>query len=132
MADIFCKQKRSEIMSAVKGKNTSPEVLVRSLAHKLGFRFRLHSEGLPGKPDIVFPCHRKAVFVNGCFWHGHNCKRGRRLPQTNVSYWRDKIAANKARDRRVRDRLHRLGLRTLTIWECQLRDESLIVKRLRS
>ena len=131
MADIFSQRKRSEIMSAVKGKNTSPERLVRSLAHRLGYRFCLNIRRLPGTPDLVFFSRCKAVFVHGCFWHGHSCKRGRRLPEANAAYWLEKISRNKARDRRDRKRLNRLGWKTLVIWECELRQEQRVAERLR-
>src|SRR6266702_607040 len=89
---------RSWVMSRVKGRDTKPELLVRKLLHAKGYRFRLHRKDLPGKPDIVFPARRKVIFVNGCFWHGHNCARGARMPATNREYWARKIARNQARD----------------------------------
>jgi DNA mismatch endonuclease, patch repair protein len=85
-------------MRAVKGSDTAPEMMVRSLAHRMGYRFRLHRKDLPGKPDIVFPKLCKVVFVNGCFWHGHNCARGARAPKANAEYWRTKITRNSLRD----------------------------------
>src|ERR1700719_94774 len=97
---------RRRTMQAVKSKNTAPELLVRSLAHRMGYRFRLHRKDLPGKPDLVFPGTRKAIFVHGCFWHGHDCARGARVPKTNRDYWRAKIARNRARD-----------LKTLAVYE---------------
>src|SRR5256712_6187240 len=98
MADVFDHDKRSRIMAAIKGKNTTPEKIVRSLLHQMGYRFRLHQRTLPGVPDIVLPIHKKVIFVHGCFWHGHSgCKRAS-LPKTNKSFWRKKILGNKARD----------------------------------
>lgn len=130
MVDVFPRAKRSWIMSRIRDKNTSPELAVRSLAHSLGYRFRLHRSDLPGKPDIVFPARRKVIFVNGCFWHGHKCARGNRIPQTNRSYWRDKIRRNMERDKKHRRSLRRLGWRTLVIWECQIRNKHRLVSRL--
>src|SRR5690349_582275 len=89
---------RSRIMRAVKGVDTAPEMVVRSLAHRMGYRFRLHRKDLPGKPDLVFPKFHKVVFVHGCFWHGHECARGARVPKANAQYWRAKITRNSLRD----------------------------------
>lgn len=114
---------RSRIMRAVKSGDTAPELLVRSLAHRMGYRFRLHRKDLPGKPDIVFPGMRKAIFVHGCFWHGHDCARGARMPKSNRDYWTKKIARNKERDRAVRAALRRSGWTSLVVWECDLKDE---------
>lgn len=108
-------------MRAVKGKDTSPEILVRTMLHRSGYRYRLHRRDLPGKPDIVFPSKKKAVFVNGCFWHGHHCNRGARKPKTNTEYWENKIQCNRVRDKRHRIELGKLGWKTCTIWECELR-----------
>src|SRR5205085_4852988 len=107
MADIVSSKQRSAVMAAVKSTNTRPELLVRSMLHRLGFRFRLHAKDLPGKPDICFHKIRKVIFVHGCFWHGHNCKQVRH-PSTNVEYWEDKIAGNLRRDRRVKTALTKL------------------------
>lgn len=106
-------------MRAVKSKDTAPEMIVRSAAHGLGLRYRLHRRDLPGSPDLVFPIRRKVVFVNGCFWHGHNCARGAREPKTNVDYWRAKIARNVARDNCDLQALADAGWEVLTIWECE-------------
>jgi len=122
MADVFSKDKRSWIMSRVRSKDTLPEKIVRSHAHRLGYRFRLHRSDLPGKPDIAFPCRRKVIFVHGCFWHGHHCARGDRKPKTNETYWRDKITRNVKRDNEHRRNLAKMGWRTLIIWECQIKD----------
>jgi len=112
---------RSRIMRAVKGKDTSPERFVRSLLHRAGYRFRLHRRDLPGNPDIVFPGRRKVIFVHGCFWHGHDCKRGARLPKTNVAYWEEKIQRNKERDARHRRDLKEQAWQVCTVWECELK-----------
>ncbi len=115
MVDHLTRQKRSEAMSKVKGKDTSPEMRVRRLVHKMGYRYRLHRKDLPGKPDLVFPRLGKVIFVHGCFWHMHSC---RRLPNSNVEYWKAKFEENKKRDRRVRRQLRRLGWEVLVVWEC--------------
>jgi len=115
------KATRSRVMASVKSKNTKPEMLVRSTAHKLGYRFRLHRKELPGSPDIVFPSRHIALFVHGCFWHGHDCKHGQRQPATNVEYWRDKLRRNTERDARVQAQLIELGWKPITIWECQIK-----------
>jgi DNA mismatch endonuclease, patch repair protein len=121
---------RSAIMRAVKSRDTKPEMAVRSLAHRLGFRFRLHRKSLPGCPDLVFVARRKAIFVNGCFWHGHDCKRGARMPKANAPYWRAKIAGNMRRDAAARAALAAAGWDALTVWECETRDEGALSARL--
>ncbi|MFD1702847.1 very short patch repair endonuclease [Methylopila henanensis] len=121
MASVETPERRSAVMRAVKGRDTGPEMAVRRAAHALGYRFRLHRKDLPGRPDLVFPSRRKAIFVHGCFWHGHDCARGARTPKTNADYWRAKIARNMARDERVKAELAALGWETLTIWECELK-----------
>lgn len=119
--DVFSKEKRSEVMRAVKGKDTKPEVRLRKALFALGYRYRLNVKDLPGKPDIVFPKHRTVIFVHGCFWHGHNCKRGARTPKSNTEYWREKIARNKRRDKDNAAALKKLGWRVITVWECELK-----------
>ena len=108
-------------MRAVKSSNTSPELAVRKAAHALGLRFRLQRTDLPGKPDLVFPSRRLAVFVHGCFWHGHDCARGSRVPKSNRAYWTAKIGRNRARDARVAAELQDLGWRACVLWECETR-----------
>lgn len=125
MADRFTGSERSAVMRAVKSRDTKPEMVVRRAAHALGYRFRLHRKDLPGSPDLAFPRFKKAIFVHGCFWHGHDCARGARKPKTNAAYWEQKIARNKARDARVRGELAALGWESLTIWECELKRGSL-------
>jgi DNA mismatch endonuclease (patch repair protein) len=105
-------------MSRVKNKNTRQEVIVRSLLHRLGFRFRLHVAALPGTPDIVLPKYKAAIFVNGCFWHGHSCNRGK-LPVSNRDFWNDKILKNIARDKMNSEELKRLGWRPIIVWGCE-------------
>lgn len=117
-------------MAAIRGKDTKPELIVRSIAHRLGFRFRLHAADLPGKPDLVFPSRRAVVFVHGCYWHMHACKRGRSTPATNPEFWRTKRNANRKRDRRTLTALRRAGWRVLIVWECQIRDRLTLAKRL--
>ena len=121
MADTRSKEQRSRIMAAVHSKNTSSELLVRRFLWSNGVRYRIHFADLPGKPDIVLPRCKLAIFVHGCFWHGHeNCSLGR-LPKSRVDYWKSKIATNKKRDRSVRMKLGSEGWRILVIWHCQLR-----------
>jgi len=130
MTDRFDQAKRSEIMSHIKGKDTQPEKLVRRLLHKMGYRFRLHVNSLPGKPDIVLPRHKKVIFVHGCFWHGHkNCKRASR-PQSNTNFWNRKIDANIARDRENQRKLQLQGWNSLIIWQCQTKDLAALKNRL--
>jgi len=112
---------RSQIMRAVRSKDTRPELSIRHILHNLGYRYRLHSKDLPGSPDLVFSRRRKVVFVHGCFWHGHDCKRGAREPKTNAEYWKTKITNNKARDTRSLDALQQAGWEALIVWECELK-----------
>jgi len=120
-------------MAAVRSRDTTPEKFVRSLIHRLGYRFRLHCKDLPGRPDIVLPRHRAVVFVHGCFWHAHRCKAGDRLPATNTEFWRNKRNQNVIRDRTAIGRLRRFGWRVLIVWECETKNAVTIadkVKRL--
>lgn len=121
-SDIFSPEKRSEIMRAVKGANTKPEVSLRKALFAKGFRYRLNARELPGKPDIVFPKYRAVLFVHGCFWHGHDCRRGARRPKTNADYWRRKIARNRKRDHEAIAALQRHGWSVIISWECDLQD----------
>lgn len=122
---------RSRIMRAVKGTDTGPERAVRRVLHRSGYRYRLHRKDLPGKPDLAFPGRRKVIFVHGCFWHGHHCKRGDREPKTNVNYWRAKIARNKERDAAHQARLRDLGWDVLVVWECEITAADGLTDRLR-
>ena len=119
-------------MRRVKGANTTPELKVRRALTKLGARFRLHRKDLPGAPDIVLPGRRLALFVHGCFWHGHDCARGGREPKANADYWRAKIGRNRARDAANLQRLADLGWRAETIWECELKDAAALDARLKA
>jgi len=120
MADVVDKATRSRMMSGIKSKNTKPEILIRSLLHKQGFRFRIHSKKLPGKPDIVLKKYNAVIFINGCFWHGHNCHLFK-LPKTREKFWKDKINYNKDNDQRVIDNLKKLNWRICLIWECSIK-----------
>lgn len=119
MADNLSKEKRSELMSKVTGKETKPEITVRKYLFSKGFRFRKNVKTLPGSPDIVLPKYKTVVFVHGCFWHGHNCRKGR-LPGTNHEFWVDKIAKNTERDNRKISELTDLGWKVLVVWDCEL------------
>ena len=120
MADMVTKKRRSQIMSKIGSRNTSPEILVRSIIHRMGFRFRLHDTKLPGRPDIVLSRFRKIILVNGCFWHFHrNCKKSG-IPKSNSDFWREKFRCNTERDRRNRAILKRQGWGVLVIWQCAL------------
>jgi DNA mismatch endonuclease, patch repair protein len=120
MADIVDKETRSRMMSGIRGSNTKPELQVRRALHARGLRFRLGGAGLPGRPDIVLPRYRTAVFVHGCFWHGHHCPLFR-LPQTRPEFWRTKIESNRARDQRALEKLAEMGWHAFVVWECSLR-----------
>lgn len=119
MADKLTPAQRSQNMARVRSKNTRPELLVRRRLHEEGYRFRLHRADLPGRPDFVLPRYKTAVFVNGCFWHGHDCKAARR-PTTNVAFWNEKIEANIARDESRQAELAALGWSVALIWTCSL------------
>jgi DNA mismatch endonuclease (patch repair protein) len=123
VADVFTPEKRSEVMAAIRAKDTKPEITVRRALHAMGFRFRLHAAGLPGLPDIVLRRLETIVQVKGCFWHGHRCLKGR-VPEVNRPYWQAKIAGNKARDARNERRLRAMGWRVKTVWECRVRRSS--------
>ncbi len=120
---------RRRNMQAVRNGDTKPEIAVRKLLHHLGYRFRLRRSDLPGKPDIVLPRHRLTVFVHGCFWHRHDCKRAT-IPKTRTEFWEAKLSANAARDARVMEALHELGWRTVVIWECEIGNHELISDRI--
>lgn len=124
MPDVMTPQQRHECMSHIRSKDTKPEQLVRQALWHNGFRYRLHVKGLPGKPDIVLPKYRTVIFINGCFWHGHEGCRYYVIPKTNTSFWLDKITSNKARDARDESALNEAGWRVVTIWECELKKEN--------
>jgi DNA mismatch endonuclease (patch repair protein) len=117
-------------MSHVRSADTKPELLVRKLVHGMGFRYRLHRKELPGTPDLVFVGLKKVIFVNGCFWHGHSCKRGT-IPATHTEFWQNKIQRNKERDEQARKALETLGWQSVDVWECELRDTSQLKKKLK-
>lgn len=122
---------RSAVMARVKARDTRPELRVRRLLRAMGHvGYRLDRRDLPGRPDIAFIGRRRAIFVHGCFWHGHDCRRGARAPKTNADYWRAKIARNRARDEAALQALAARGWRALVIWECELRDEAALTARL--
>lgn len=130
MADVFSKEKRSWIMSRVNGRDTKPELLVRSLIHRMGYRFRIHRRDLPGNPDIVLPKYEKVIFVHGCFWHGHKgCARSKR-PTTNKIYWDNRLDNNIARDKRSLRAIRRLKWKVLVIWECEIKKPELLLIKL--
>lgn len=128
--DVYDAAKRSSVMRRVKGRDTTPELVVRRALTRLGARYRLQRADLPGKPDIVLPGRRLAIFVHGCFWHGHDCARGARTPKQNRDYWVAKVGRNVARDARTRDALAAAGWRVETIWECELKDPAALTARL--
>ncbi|HWU49204.1 MAG TPA: DNA mismatch endonuclease Vsr [Asticcacaulis sp.] len=119
-------------MRAVKSKDTAPELRVRRLLHGMGYRYRLHRKDLPGHPDLVFAGRKAVIFIHGCFWHGHDCRRGARMPKTNADYWTVKIGRNRERDARALNALAEQGWRALTLWECELKDESALRQTLRA
>ena len=122
MSDVFERAKRSEIMSRIRGRDTKPELVVRRIAHRLGFRFRLHRKDLPGSPDIVFPRYRAVIMVHGCFWHRHPGCKYAYTPKTRVDFWRKKFESNVVRDRQNLLTLSERGWRTMVIWECETKD----------
>lgn len=127
--DHLTVKNRSALMRRVRNRNTAPEMLVRSLFHRLGFRFRLHRADLPGTPDLVLPSRRMAVFVHGCFWHQHSCKRGA-PPASNRDFWRNKLERNQQRDRKSAQLLKRDGWQVVVIWECETRDQARLARRI--
>ena len=121
MTDTVSPKRRSEIMSNVKGKHTKPEIIVRKFLHAKGFRFRLHSSKLPGKPDLILKKYKTIIFINGCFWHGHENCRIYVMPKTNVDFWREKIDKNMFRDRIIINNLKEMGWNVIILWECTLK-----------
>lgn len=130
MSDVYTKAKRSEVMSRIRGKDTGPERAVRSMLHMMGYRFRLHSAYLPGKPDIVLARYRTVVLVHGCFWHRHSGCRYSYTPKSRREFWRKKFQQNVERDREVRIALGKSGWRVVTVWECELNLPDRLKKRL--
>lgn len=132
MADRISVANRSENMRRIKGRNTTPELVVRRLAHMMGYRFRLHRRDLPGKPDLVFGPRRKVIFVHGCFWHQHQECRSGRIPGSNIGYWAPKLRRNQERDAAAQTALAALGWDVMVIWECEAKDQSGISSRIAS
>ena len=130
MTDIVETKCRSKMMARIRGRDTAPELAVRRIAHRMGLRFRLHRKDLPGRPDLVFPKHRLAVFVHGCFWHRHEGCRHASTPKSRTTFWTEKFAANVERDARQEAALRTLGWRVLVIWQCETRDEAAVERRL--
>jgi DNA mismatch endonuclease (patch repair protein) len=129
--DVFTPAERSAVMRRVKGRNTGPELALRRLLTRMGQRYRLHRKDLPGSPDVVMIGRRTAIFMHGCFWHGHDCGRGARQPKSNADYWMAKIARNRTRDVSSRAALEAMGWRAVTIWECELKDQAALEQRLK-
>lgn len=130
--DRISSERRSWNMSRIRGSDTKPELLVRSLLHRLGYRFRLHRKNLPGRPDVVLPKHHAVIFVNGCFWHRHRGCRYAYYPKSRVEFWQKKFTENLARDRKNLRDLERLGWRCMTVWECETADPAQLEKSLKS
>ena len=130
MTDIVDPMQRSEMMARIRNRDTTPELTVRRIAHRMGLRFRLHRTDLPGRPDLVFPKHRLAVFVHGCFWHRHEGCRHASTPKSRITFWTEKFAANVERDARQEAALRALGWRVLVIWQCETRDEAAVERKL--
>lgn len=129
--DVLTKEQRRRNMRAIRARDTRPEMFVRRLVHSMGFRYRLHGPGLPGRPDLVFASRKKVLFVHGCFWHRHRCKYGRVLPATRREFWSAKLQKNVERDRRVRYQLRVLGWQSFIVWECQLKSADDLADRIR-
>ena len=130
MADSLTPERRSANMSRIRSVNSKPEMVVRQMAHAMGFRFRLHRRDLPGKPDVVFPSRRKAIFVHGCFWHQHpDCREGR-VPGSNQGYWVPKLGRNVERDRSEQAALASAGWELMVVWECETIDRKSLAARL--
>ena len=131
MTDVFSVEKRSKIMSSIKSYDTQPELMIRSLIHRMGYRFRLRNASLPGSPDIVLPRHKKVIFIHGCFWHGHQkCKRSKR-PNTNKEFWKHKLDNNVDRDKHQQRELNKLGWHYLVVWQCQIGKPETVRKRIK-
>src|SRR5262249_41358425 len=126
--DRITPSERSRVMACVRARDTRPERRVRSLLHRLGYRFRLHRQGLPGRPDLVLPKYRAVVFIHGCFWHGHTCPKGVTKPASNRAFWDKKLRDNKARDARNRGELEALGWKVIVVWECAAADETALAR----
>lgn len=131
MVDTLTAEERSARMALVKSRDTKPEMIVRRLVHRLGFRYRLHVRALPGAPDLVFPRLRKVIFVHGCFWHRHSGCALCRLPKSRLEFWRPKLEGNRLRDARQRRKLRKMGWRSLVVWECQVAGIAILEQKLK-
>ncbi|MDE0622866.1 MAG: very short patch repair endonuclease [Bryobacterales bacterium] len=129
MTDWLTVEQRRRVMQAVKGKDTGPELTVRRIVHRLGYRYRLHKKDLPGRPDLVFGPRKKVIFVHGCFWHAHNCRYGR-MPESRQEYWVPKLIGNMERDKANVAKLEAMGWEVLTVWECEVKRTAELVDRL--
>lgn len=130
--DTLTPRERSERMSRIKGKNTKPELLVRRIIHRMGYRYRLYGARLPGRPDLVFAKRRKVIFVHGCFWHRHEGCRLARMPKTRLDFWQPKLNANAARDKDAARQLVELGWKVMIVWECEVKDEAALMPRIKA
>lgn len=131
MADFMSPERRSAHMAKIRSKDTKPEIMLRRMLHRDGLRYRLHDRRLPGKPDLVFAGRRKVIFVNGCFWHGHDCPVGSRLPKSNTEFWANKRLRNQERDATQRIQLEDQGWRYLDVWECEVLADVDLVRHVR-
>lgn len=129
MTDILTRHERSQMMSRIRGEDTGPELFVRRALHALGYRFRTHLREIPGTPDLVFSKRRMAIFVHGCFWHRHGCRKTY-MPKSRQEFWQAKFAGNVERDRRVQERLVRRGWRFFVTWECEIETDDTVIARL--
>ena len=132
MIDIVDSRRRSELMANIRGRDTAPEQAVRKIAHRMGLRFRLYRKDLPGRPDLVLPKHRLAIFVHGCFWHQHEGCRYAHVPKTRTGYWEAKFARNMERDSENQESLRSLGWNVAVVWECEVGDEERVRQRLKA
>lgn len=132
MADVLTTEQRHKCMSNIRSKNTSPEIIVRSIVHRMGYRYALHCSDLPGHPDIVLVKYKKIIFVHGCFWHMHRCRYGRVIPATRTKFWQDKRRGNVERDKRNSRKLKTMGWKILVVWECQIKKTEKLTRRLRA
>lgn len=130
MTDHVSQAKRSEIMRAVGTRNTRPEMAVRKMLHRAGYRFRIHRADLPGTPDVVLPRYRKVVFVHGCYWHGHRGCPKARLPRSRIEFWRGKVEGNRRRDRATIRQLRVIGWRPMVVWQCELKRPERLIRKL--
>ena len=128
--DIISPEKRSKIMSKIRSKNTKPEMAVRRLVHSLGYRYRLHDNKLPGKPDLVFRKHHKVIFGHGCFWHQHNSCQDGKLPSSNINYWQPKFEKNIKKDKDSQSKLEKLNWKFLVLWECEIKKRDELAKKI--